>query len=395
MRLLQRHVLQDVLIVTLLALIALTLLLMSAGVIAEARKAGLGPQQILLITPFLIPGTLPYPIPLSILFGVTTVYGRMSGWGEITAIKASGISITAILWPVLLLGAALSVATLFLSDPFVPWARAGIRSTVLNTLEDVIYDILRNKQVLYDDQTHVRIIVKDVIGKQLIAPTFMYRTQQGSDVVARADEASLHIDHEAGLIHIRMDNANLATSNGSTLTIKHFDEPIALPGWNRAVRKKPQDFTIEQMRREIHHLGSKESLLKAQASIGSVFSVMSGDPQRLLDNPLHKKLSKKLWRIQRDIRKFRTEMHSRRAMSFSCFFFVMLGAPIAIWGQRADFMGNFFLCVVTILFAYYPLSLLGMNLCKEGLVEPSWMMWTGNAFLGMSGTTVLRKVLRH
>ena len=75
MRLLQRHVLQDVLIVTLLALIALTLLLMSAGVIAEARKAGLGPQQILLITPFLIPGTLPYTIPLSILFGVTTVYG--------------------------------------------------------------------------------------------------------------------------------------------------------------------------------------------------------------------------------------------------------------------------------------------------------------------------------
>ena len=109
---------------------------------------------------------------------------------------------------------------------------------------------------------------------------------------------------------------------------------------------------IEQMRREIHHLGSKESHLKAQASIGSVFSVMSGDPQRLLDNPLHKKLSKKLWRIQRDIRKFRTEMHSRRAMSFSCFFFIMLGAPIAIWGQRADFMGNFFLCVVTILFAY-------------------------------------------
>src|SRR5438105_14885226 len=98
--------------VFLMALVAITGILLMAGLIAEATQQGLGPAQILAAIPLLVPSTLPYTIPATTLFATCVVYGRLSADNEVLAIKSSGINVLQIVKPGIILVLAMSAATI-------------------------------------------------------------------------------------------------------------------------------------------------------------------------------------------------------------------------------------------------------------------------------------------
>jgi lipopolysaccharide export system permease protein len=93
--------------------------------------------------------------------------------------------------------------------------------------------------------------------------------------------------------------------------------------------------------------------------------------------------------------KLRTEIHGRVALSCSCFFFVLIGSPFAIIQGKRQFLTNFALCFAPILLGYYPVVLLTMNLCRDGIIEPAWGMWVGNVGLLFTAVVVLHKVFKN
>src|SRR6187397_2363389 len=103
MGILQRYVFWDLLRTFGLLVLGLTMLLVVVGVVQEAAKNGLGPEQILEILPYIVPSLLPFTIPATLLLTVCVVYGRMSGDQEVTAAKAAGISVWTLLVPSLIL----------------------------------------------------------------------------------------------------------------------------------------------------------------------------------------------------------------------------------------------------------------------------------------------------
>ena len=70
-----------------LSLIALTGMLLLAGIVSEATQRGLSPAQVLTVVPLIIPSTLPYTIPATTLFATSLIYGRLAHDNEIIAIK--------------------------------------------------------------------------------------------------------------------------------------------------------------------------------------------------------------------------------------------------------------------------------------------------------------------
>src|SRR5260370_11401662 len=104
----------ELLKVFIVALVALTGLILLAGIIAEAMKNGLGPAQILAAIPLLLPSLLPYTLPTTVLFATCIVYGRLSADNEILALKAAGVHILHVIWPALFLGIVASAVTMFL-----------------------------------------------------------------------------------------------------------------------------------------------------------------------------------------------------------------------------------------------------------------------------------------
>src|SRR5271155_3668545 len=101
---LNRMIFGELVRVFILALISLTGMFLLGGVVSEAAQRGLGPSQVLMIIPLLVPNTLPYTVPATCLFATCVVYGRLAHDNEITAIKAAGLHLGRLIAPGMVLG---------------------------------------------------------------------------------------------------------------------------------------------------------------------------------------------------------------------------------------------------------------------------------------------------
>jgi len=120
---LQRYVLDQVLRSFGLALLTITAVFVLLTVMTVASREGLPPQDILRLIPYVIPGSLPYTIPVAMLFAVSVVYGRLASDNEVIAVKTAGLSAMVVLRPAIYLGFALSVLLFFLSADAIPRAQ--------------------------------------------------------------------------------------------------------------------------------------------------------------------------------------------------------------------------------------------------------------------------------
>ena len=98
------------------ALIAFTTLIMLAGVVQQLVSQGLGPLAIFQLLPFILPISLQYALPATLLFAVCSVYGRISADNEILAVMAAGVPPIRIVMPTLIISFLLSLFAVWLND---------------------------------------------------------------------------------------------------------------------------------------------------------------------------------------------------------------------------------------------------------------------------------------
>ena len=107
----------EVLQIFLIGLMALTIILLMDKIfkLIELTVAkGVDPLQILKLLMFIVPSFFVFTIPMSLLVGTLLGFGRPSSDNEITAFKASGVSLYQLFLPVSLLSI---VACLRVTEP--------------------------------------------------------------------------------------------------------------------------------------------------------------------------------------------------------------------------------------------------------------------------------------
>ena len=124
MRILDRHVLSETALAGGIAtgafvfvMVASNFLQQVAGAIATGRVGGAEGLELVLL---LFPGVIPYALPMGMLTGVLMAFGRMGSQHEITAMKASGRSLTRIALPALALAAGLAIFSAWLNLEVAP-----------------------------------------------------------------------------------------------------------------------------------------------------------------------------------------------------------------------------------------------------------------------------------
>lgn len=392
MRILERYVLMELLRVFLLLLVGLTVLLVVVGVVEQARKHGLGMEQILDILPYIVPSLLPFTIPATLLLAVCVVYGRMSGDQEVTATKAAGISVWTLLLPSLILGGLLSLCTFWLTDQFIPWSVQNIERIVMLAMEDIFLDQLRTKNQVNDSAHGITITVKKVEGKTLILPTFRYTSAGGDKVTIQAQEATVKFDMVKKEVQLQLYRANIETGNASTIWVEREERSFPLPTAVEAPR--PRNIPIRLLDEEMVSVSKQRDDLVHREITTAAFSLTQGDFEKLADPNFQNYEPRRQHHSER-YNRLRTEKHSRVALACGCFFFVWLGSPFSIMQGRRQFLTNFILCFIPVLLVYYPVVLLMMDLGKNAVVNPMWGLWIGNGLLFLAGWFVLRKVLQH
>lgn len=380
--------------VFLLCLIAITGMLLIAGIVAEASQQGLPPGKIIQVIPLLIPSTLPYTIPATTLFATCVVYGRLAADNEILAIRASGINIVTVVAPGLVLGAIMSVVTMGLYYRTIPHTHHVLRSMFLSDVEELLYNILKRQHQIAANNLDYSIFVKGVQGRQLVNAIFKHRDNKGDmDVVAQARQAELRVDmpHKNIIVHMR---DGVAWSKGAQAYFEDRYWEVPMPDSLIAQHlRRPREMLWEELFDErVECVQERESLEKELEKAENRLNT-PGAPE---DLPMHLgNLKNKIKGTTSSIRALDAEVQMRPALAIGCFCFILIGCPVGIWFGRSDYLSSFISCFLPIVIVYYPMLLCGTAMAKDGRFSPAVSIWAADALAALVGAMLFRKLLKN
>jgi lipopolysaccharide export system permease protein len=393
MRILTRYVLFDLLKVFLLTLTGLTLLIFVVLIGKEAVDKGIGLGPLLQMTPYILPLAMQFAVPAAMLLTTTNVYGRMSSYNEIVAIKSLGISPMAVVWPTLIFATMVSFVAVFINDVAVSWGTAGVKRVFLASIEEVTYSQLSLRHTYNLGKANMT--VRDVDGHRLIWPTLIVQSSGDKPAwTVSAKEAELRLMPDEGRLVVKFHNFELDgpiryTDPGTFEYVMSVEE---LTGATPKTRS-PSNYALSEIKPAIAEQEDILTRIDDANTAQAAFGMITGD----FDS-----LSSTAWKVhqkERDAaqtRLFRlhTEPYRRWANGFSCLCFVLVGVPVAVWLRFSEFIASFFICFLPILVVYYPLLAVSVDQAKDG-VFPPYSVWMGNIVLAVAGILLLRRVNRY
>jgi len=318
----------------------------------------------------------------------------MTGANEVVALKSLGISPMAVVWPVLVLAAFLSLGTVWMYELAATWGRPSFRRIVCESIEAIAYSRLRTKGSFDCDLFAATVkCVNERDGKRyLVQPTITLKGQP--KVTITAAEAELHT--KAGMLEIECRDGEIdaeglrySFSDKATRTV-----PLPSPTWDPrhrdyvAMRDIPG--LIADIQTEIDRLRKNRLLDKLREARKALGVPAAGEDAGQIAGQFDQQIADKQLLIYR----LRAETYRRWSNGFTCLCFALIGMPVAMLWRHADGLTNFFVCFLPILALYYPLLMFSEDLATSGTLPPI-AFWMGNVILVYPAVVLLRWVVRH
>ncbi len=395
---LHRMILGELFKIFALALIALTGLVLLAGIVAEASQRGLSPAQVLAAIPLIIPSTLPYTIPATTLFATNLVYGRLAHDNEILAIKAAGVNILRVVLPAAILGIVTGTTTMVLYYQLIPWTQYTLRAEFLKDVEEFLYNMLRQDRSINHPRLTYAIWVKQVDGRRLIDATFKRRDAKGNyDLIVRSREAELRYLPRKQSVLVQMRNGEAySVHDGNRVQFENQTWEAKLPdgfpfGYEKMRKSREMDW--DQLLEREDEVNGEISGLDAKIAEAVARMAMQRPPDDLPAHLLN--LQNQKQHFQRELQSVEVELQMRPAIAVGCVCFVLVGCPVGIWFSKSDYLSAFITCFLPIVFLYYPLLLCGINLTRNGRLHPSITIWACDIIMGVIAVLLLGKLLKN
>lgn len=370
-----------------IALLMATLLFALIFVVEGSVKRDFPLSLTLKMIPYLLPDALSKTLPIASLIAVTLFFSQMANNNEIIAIKAIGIAPWRILFPIWIFMIFVSLSSVWLNDLSLSWSRRQMATAALDSFETTLLEKLRADGVFAAPRRKFVVEVSRVEPDgTLINPSF---SGWGGSFSGVAEKAHIEIDTEKDAVKANFENTEILTDKGGALLPKDYKLPmIPLEEiYDVGYRVDPPASKIAEA---IAELDAQKENYRRRLATQAAFAFLRGN----LDETTRPE-----WRNRADIEnnierkrnRYRLTIPRVWAAGFSCFFFAWVGAPFAIWFNKADHMSTIFTCFAPIALLYYPLLIFGLDGAKNGAVPPE-AVWLGNVLFGFIGFYFLKKI---
>ncbi len=133
MRIYRNYMLRQVLILLCITLLVFTFIFVVGNIVKLSDliiNKKVNPVLVLRLFLYLIPFVIGFTIPIATVSAMVLLFGRLSADNEINALRASGVSLMNIIFPVLALSFVLSLLTFIINDKIEPHAHYSARRLV-------------------------------------------------------------------------------------------------------------------------------------------------------------------------------------------------------------------------------------------------------------------------
>lgn len=326
----------------------------------------------------LVPFVFAFALPMAMLTSTILTFERFSGDQELTAARASGVSLLSLSAPILMLGLLLCGISAAINMYIAPQCR-------------VAYNSLRN------DMRGALAGFKLPEGYTELPGYTIYtgrnRNQNLQDVMVYTvenDTKSHTVVAKTG--HLIVDVTNQQLVLILTNAIDHispgdqsfFFAELSLPFTNFASAAKTNiaitDLTFSQLQREM-----RKRSMSAPIPLSTVTNAASADAARR-----KKMLQKTLSDFAEPVR---IQMHKQIAFSFACIGFTLIGIPLGIRVHRRETKIGVFIALALIA-VYFGIQIIGQSLASHPQYAPHLLMWFPNLIFQSVGAVLLWRANR-
>ena len=363
MKILKAYILKEIFVMFLFSLVIFTFALVTGNIVKLAHlviNKGVDITMVGKLFLLLIPFLLSYTIPMSALSANLLAFGRLSSDNEITAMRANGVSLYKLTFPLLAAGIVLSLFSVILNNNILPEAHFASRKIVKNIG-------IKNPSAYLEPGTFIKnfkdyiIFIHEVNDNQLKGIR-IYQLQEGRSartIIAKKGEF-IALQNQNG-VKLKLMNGtsdepnpknplNFYKLNFKTYYITiNLDENLSSGDY---IQKKPKEMNFQEINNEIALLG----------------------------------------RYHIDAPQLIAEFHRKISISFASLIFIILGISLGIFTKRGEKTVQFAIALAVIIL-YYLLMAGGMALSLKA-IEPIWLwMYLPNIILMLIGIILFKNTM--
>ena len=305
---------------------------------------------------YTVPVALTYTVPMGVLVGILIGLSRLSADSEVTAMRASGLSVWTFLRIISIFVVVAWLLALANSVYVAPRSLASL-GQLQNRLKSSQASFEVQPRVFYEGFPKVVLYVQDV---KAMSGGALWK---GVFLADLADPSAPRISfaREGLLVSQGPDRLDLHLTNGSThetdprnpdqyqiSTFDTTDIPIQIPA---AQSQQTEPATLSEMKvSELLH------------------TARTADPNT------------RRWTL--------IEFHRRLALPSACLVLAMVGIPLGLSSKKGGKSSGFVLTILLV-FLYYSLSLIGVSLARQGRLPPAAGVWLADFAFLLGGAFLL------
>jgi lipopolysaccharide export system permease protein len=350
-------------------------------------------------------------VPMAVMVAVLTAFGRLSADNEITAAKATGMSVLMMVVPVLIVSGIVSAGLYQFGNHVLPAANHRLKSLLVDihrirplaTIEPGVLTELPDGSTIIVDRLNSRtseifgVKIHKMEGGQplqtIVAKRGRIKSSRTENLLTlELEDGEIHeIDQEDPTKYNRLvfDRHTINLDEGSETLIRtedgeRGDRELSAAALLAEISK--QDSERAATRKDLAELLSAAftRTLDRASGAGAPATRAAIEAERA---SLRRAIEGKQRSIAANLarsRKLLVEYQKKLSIPVSSIVFVLLGAPLGIRARRAGIgigagVGIIFFLV------YYLFLIGGEQLGDRGIVSPFWAMWAPNVIFGAIG----------
>ncbi len=300
-------------------------------------------------------------VPMAVLIATVSAFGRLSADGEITALRASGISPTILMRPVMVVALVVTIGIGLFNNFILP--KMNHRTKLL------LSDISRKKPTIDIDSGVFSFSI----------PKYVLKADEVNQETGLMKDVSIFDNHE-------QDRTSTISSRYGRLRFEETEEKIILSlndgEIHRPSEDEPDVYEITRFDSSLFRITVPGMVLKRGTSAQRGDRELSAGEMYQRVKELKEKGSGKY--DMRRIAAYMVEIHKKFSIPVACLVFVLLGTPLGIMAHRGGLgvSGAISLLFFTI---YWALLVNGEDLARRQLVSPAVAMWNPNVILTLVG----------
>jgi len=355
------YVLKEVLHLFFIGLMTLTIILLMDKIfklIELIVNRGTSLIHILRLLMFIAPSFLVFTIPMSILLATLLSFGRLSSDNEITAFKASGVSLYQLFWPVIYLAVLAYFVTTLLVLYALPWGNRGFINT-LYVIAQTKADIDIKERVFNDDFEDLVVYVDKVPtqGRKMEGILIHDEREKGKPNTIFSTEGYLFNDPKSKEVILRLIQGEihrfeLKTQTYHKIRFETYDLKFELAKTFEAIENK-----LKEKEMSIDEIEAKIDKMKKEG---------------------------------KDTASQEVEFHKRFSIPFACIVFAIIGVPLGIQPSRSG-RSHGFVFSILIFLGYYIALTASETFAVRRTIPPFLAGWAPNVLFGSFGIYLLVK----